>query len=234
MLHVKVKEPQFEGQTKTKLGNSEVEGIVKTVVNEHLGSYLEEHPAGRAEHHREGGERGPGPRGGAQGARPGPQEVRAGERGAAGQAGRLLARRPGALRALPGRGRLGRRQRQAGPQPVVPGHPAAPRQDPQRGAGPDRQDPLQRGDPRDDHGHRHRREGRLQAGGRALPQDHPHDRRRRGRRPHPDAAAHLLLPADAGADRGGLRLHRAAAALPGGQGQGGVLRLHRAPSGTST
>ena len=44
VLHVKVKEPQFEGQTKTKLGNSEIEGIVKTVVNEHLGSYLEEHP----------------------------------------------------------------------------------------------------------------------------------------------------------------------------------------------
>ena len=44
VLHVKVKEPQFEGQTKTKLGNSEVEGIVKQVMNEHLGSYLEEHP----------------------------------------------------------------------------------------------------------------------------------------------------------------------------------------------
>ena len=44
VIHVKVREPQFEGQTKTKLGNSEVEGIVKTVVNEHLGSYLEEHP----------------------------------------------------------------------------------------------------------------------------------------------------------------------------------------------
>jgi DNA gyrase subunit B len=44
VLHVKVKEPQFEGQTKTKLGNSEVEGIVRQVVNEHLGSFLEEHP----------------------------------------------------------------------------------------------------------------------------------------------------------------------------------------------
>jgi DNA gyrase subunit B len=44
VLHAKVMEPQFEGQTKTKLGNSEVEGIVKTLVNEHLGNYLEEHP----------------------------------------------------------------------------------------------------------------------------------------------------------------------------------------------
>ena len=44
VLSVKVKEPQFEGQTKTKLGNSEVESAVKTVVNEWLASYLEEHP----------------------------------------------------------------------------------------------------------------------------------------------------------------------------------------------
>ncbi|HEV8125212.1 MAG TPA: DNA topoisomerase (ATP-hydrolyzing) subunit B [Gemmatimonadales bacterium] len=44
VLHVKVKEPQFEGQTKTKLGNSEVEGIVKQIVNEHLGNYLDEYP----------------------------------------------------------------------------------------------------------------------------------------------------------------------------------------------
>ncbi|HVF39364.1 MAG TPA: toprim domain-containing protein, partial [Gemmatimonadaceae bacterium] len=41
---VKVREPQFEGQTTTKLGNSEVEGAVKGVVNEHLAAYLEEHP----------------------------------------------------------------------------------------------------------------------------------------------------------------------------------------------
>ncbi len=44
VLHVKVREPQFEGQTKTKLGNSEVETAVKTAVNEWLGGYLEEHP----------------------------------------------------------------------------------------------------------------------------------------------------------------------------------------------
>ena len=44
ILHVKVKEPQFEGQTKTKLGNSEVEGIVRQVVYEQLSTFLEEHP----------------------------------------------------------------------------------------------------------------------------------------------------------------------------------------------
>ncbi len=49
VLHVKVREPQFEGQTKTKLGNGEVEGIVRAVVNEHLGQFLDENPAvGRA------------------------------------------------------------------------------------------------------------------------------------------------------------------------------------------
>jgi DNA gyrase subunit B len=41
---VKVREPQFEGQTKTKLGNSEVESAVKSVVRESLQQYLEEHP----------------------------------------------------------------------------------------------------------------------------------------------------------------------------------------------
>ena len=41
---MKVKEPQFEGQTKTKLGNSEVESAVKTVANEWIAQYLDEHP----------------------------------------------------------------------------------------------------------------------------------------------------------------------------------------------
>ena len=44
VLSVKVREPQFEGQTKTKLGNSEVESAVKSVVNDLLAQYLEEHP----------------------------------------------------------------------------------------------------------------------------------------------------------------------------------------------
>jgi DNA gyrase subunit B len=44
VISVKLKEPQFEGQTKTKLGNSEVKGLVEGVVYEKLGSYLEENP----------------------------------------------------------------------------------------------------------------------------------------------------------------------------------------------
>ncbi|MBU0984336.1 MAG: DNA topoisomerase (ATP-hydrolyzing) subunit B [candidate division Zixibacteria bacterium] len=45
VLSVKVRDPQFEGQTKTKLGNSEVRGIVESLTNEQLGAYLEENPA---------------------------------------------------------------------------------------------------------------------------------------------------------------------------------------------
>jgi DNA gyrase subunit B len=45
IISVKVPNPQFEGQTKTKLGNSEVQGIVEAVVNEELSTYLEEHPS---------------------------------------------------------------------------------------------------------------------------------------------------------------------------------------------
>jgi len=44
IISVKVPDPQFEGQTKTKLGNSEVQGIVESVVNDEFGDYLEEHP----------------------------------------------------------------------------------------------------------------------------------------------------------------------------------------------
>jgi DNA gyrase subunit B len=45
VVSVKVPEPQFEGQTKTRLGNSEVKGIVEGLVNEKFSAYLETHPA---------------------------------------------------------------------------------------------------------------------------------------------------------------------------------------------
>jgi len=44
VISVKLPEPQFEGQTKTKLGNSEVKGLVETLVNEGLGIFFEENP----------------------------------------------------------------------------------------------------------------------------------------------------------------------------------------------
>jgi len=45
VISVKIPQPQFEGQTKTKLGNTEVKGIVEAIVNDKLGAFLEETPA---------------------------------------------------------------------------------------------------------------------------------------------------------------------------------------------
>src|SRR5687767_14404481 len=44
VISVKIPRPQFEGQTKTKLGNTEVKGIVEAIVNDRLGAYLEQNP----------------------------------------------------------------------------------------------------------------------------------------------------------------------------------------------
>src|SRR5690606_6535233 len=44
VVSVRISNPQFEGQTKTKLGNSEVKGLVESIVNEGLAEYFEEHP----------------------------------------------------------------------------------------------------------------------------------------------------------------------------------------------
>src|SRR4030043_781869 len=45
VINIKLMSPQFEGQTKMKLGNSEVKGIVESIVNDNLGAYLEENPS---------------------------------------------------------------------------------------------------------------------------------------------------------------------------------------------
>ncbi|UCG39733.1 MAG: DNA gyrase subunit B, partial [bacterium] len=45
VISVKLPDPQFEGQTKTKLGNSEIKGLVEAMVNEKLGAFLEENPS---------------------------------------------------------------------------------------------------------------------------------------------------------------------------------------------
>ena len=65
-----VPEPQFEGQTKTKLGNGEIKGIVASVVNEKLAEFLRGEPQSRQQDHLEGRRRGTGAGRGAQGPRP--------------------------------------------------------------------------------------------------------------------------------------------------------------------
>ena len=217
VLSVKVREPQFEGQTKTKLGNSEVESAVKTVVNEFLAAYLEEHPPLGEHRGGEGGECGARARGGAEGARPRAQEVGARRRRT------CRASSPTARSAIP---RCARSTWSRATRPAAPRSRGATREF--QAILPLRGKILNVEKARIDKvlsneeirtmitalGAGIKEEFDLDL--RALPQDHHHDRRRRGRRAHPHAAAHVLLPPDAGADRRGLRLHRAAAALPRG------------------
>ena len=156
VISVKLADPQFEGQTKTKLGNPPVEGLVKEVVNRHLGGLPRGEPRRRAADPDQGRRRGPGARRRAQGARPDAAQVGAGELDPARQARRLLGQGPARRGAVHRRGRLGRRLRQAGARPQHPGGAAAARQDHQRREEPHRQGPLQRRDPGPDHGDRDR------------------------------------------------------------------------------
>ncbi len=122
--------------------------------------------ARRAPDHRKDRRIRAGPRGGEEGPRPRSKEGRARlgvasrkARGLPGEGSRLL-------RDLHRGGRLGRRLRQAGAEPAIPGDPAAPRQDPERREGPPRQDALLAGDSCIDHGARLLRSGRNSTSGR--------------------------------------------------------------------
>ena len=218
VLSVRVMEPQFEGQTKTKLGNSEVRGAVEAAVNEHFAIFLDENP-----------------RSARQIIEKSLQAARARE---AARKARDLARKKSALEGgvLPGKladcsisdptmcelylvegdsaGGSAKQGRDRSYQAILPLKGKILNVERARidkvlsnaeiramitaiGAGiKDDFDP---------------RRG-------TLPQDHHHDRRRCRRSAHPHSAPHVLLPADARVDRGGLHLHRAAAAVPGGEG----------------
>ena len=62
IISVKVGEPQFEGQTKTKLGNTEVRSFVQKASNEHLVALVRGEPGRREDHREQGGVVGAGPR----------------------------------------------------------------------------------------------------------------------------------------------------------------------------
>ena len=231
IISVKLREPQFEGQTKTKLGNSEITGFVNAAVSQRLAEYLEEHPTearaicGKAINAAQARQAARKARDLARrkGAMDSDQPPR--------QARRLLRPRPRLHGDLPGGGRLGRRLGDHGPPVELPGDPAPARQDHQRREGPDRQGPLQHGDPGHHHrdGHRDRRGLRHREG--PVPQAHHHDRRRRGRRAHQDADPDVPLPPHARAHRAGLRLHRVPAALQGQAGEPGAVHREGARAG---
>ena len=158
VISVKLTEAQFEGQTKAKLGNSEIRTLVNNIVTEKLSEYLEENPAvGKAilekalmaNRAREGRPQGPGV---------GAPQDRPGRRRHARQAAGLQRGQPGAHRAVYRRGRLRRRLRHPGPGQPLPGHPPPVGQDAQRGEGPGRQGLRQRQAAACDHrpGRRHR------------------------------------------------------------------------------
>ncbi len=103
VISVKLHDPQFEGQTKTKLGNPPIRGLVEEITNRKLGEYLEENPADAKRVIMKAIDAARARVGGPQGTRPDPQ-VGARELDPAGQARRLLRQGPEPGRDLRGRG----------------------------------------------------------------------------------------------------------------------------------
>ena len=225
IVSIKLAEPQFEGQTKTKLGNTEAKSFVQKVANDHLRDWFDRNP-GEAKDIINKASQAARARIAARQARDLTRRKSAdGEQRAAGQAGRLPVHRPGASpRSTWSREtRRAARPRAAGTrkfQAILPIRGKIINVEKSRidrvlknnevqsmitalGAGIHDEFDIDQA---------------------PLPQDHPDGGRRRGRAAHQDAAAHAALPVHEAADRGRLRLPRAAAAV---QDQVGRARRRR-------
>ena len=156
IVSVKLREPQFEGQTKTKLGNPSIRSLVETSSNARLARVSGGAPQRGQADRQQADLSQPSAPGCPRRSRRHPPQVGAGRWRAPRQAGRLLAARSPFHRAVPGGGRQRRRVGGGRPRPQLPGDPAAARKDHQRGEGAHRQGALRQRDPGDDHRHRHR------------------------------------------------------------------------------
>ena len=223
VISVKLADPQFEGQTKTKLGNPGMEGFVASVVNAKLAEFLEENPA--------------------EGNAIVRKAVSAAQARAAARKARDLTRRKSALEnsALPGKladcsvrdpslaeifivegdsaGGSAKQGRDRATQAVLPLRGKILNVEKARIDKVLQNKEIQALITALGTGIR----DEFDIENAALPQDHPDDGRRRRRRAHPHAGPHAAVPRDAGADRGRLRLHRQAAALQAQAGHAGAL-----------
>ena len=223
VVSVKLRNPQFEGQTKTKLGNPGVEGLVQTTVNQHLALFLEENPTdARAIVNK---------------------TIAAMRARLAARKARELTRRKSALdsSSLPGKlADCSIRDPEAAELFIVEGDSAGGSAKMGRDRTYQAILPL-RGKIINSEKNRINKvlsnneiQAMITAIGTgigdefdidepALPPDYPHDRRRRRRLAHPHARAHVPVPAHEGAVRARARVHRGAAALQGQARKPGVL-----------